>query len=236
VTRPSVLLLHGYSCSSAHWAPAIARLGGRWDLHAPDFPGHGDEPVPSGRSLSVGYCVEFVQRHAQVLGRPILVGHSMGGMVALLAGRGPAAARGIVLVDAYPHLGLPAPFNRSFWSGTPDDLRHSITQGMLQTRRRLPVSLWQSVGDLHVPTTQVSVPVLGIYGDRGESDHEALREALLSVGLGDLCRFDARFVPDSGHFPMLEHPDRFAEALDAALEDVLRRAQGQGAAHREDRP
>ena len=221
MTRPSVLLLHGYSCSAAHWGSTLALLGDRWSLDAPDLPGHGSAAAPTDEPLDMAYCVRFVEGRARALGRPLLVGHSMGGMIALLAGRDPAVAAGIVLVDAYPHLGLPPPFNRSFWSGTPTDLRQEITQGMLQTRHRLPVSLWRSVGGLRVPVDEVAVPVRGIYGDRGDSDHDALRQALLATDLGRLPGFEVRFIRGSGHFPMLECPGAFAEALDEALEGLV---------------
>lgn len=95
--RP-VLALH---CSLAHggaWAGVAARLGPDVTVTAPDLPGHGQTADWDGEG-------DFVRRCTQVAGamisRPIdLVGHSLGGVVALrLALAAPEAVRTLTLIE-----------------------------------------------------------------------------------------------------------------------------------------
>jgi pimeloyl-ACP methyl ester carboxylesterase len=97
--RGRVALLHGMMSTAATWwriGPALAGAG--WAVDALDLPGHGDWPRPTG-PLDRDRLVDGV---AGRLGGPVdlLVGHSLGGIVAAaLAGRHPGAARAVVLED-----------------------------------------------------------------------------------------------------------------------------------------
>jgi pimeloyl-ACP methyl ester carboxylesterase len=103
--RGRVALLHGMMSSAATWwriGPALAGMG--WVVDALDLPGHGDWPRPTG-PLDRDRLVEGV---AGRLGGPVdlLVGHSLGGIVAAsLAGRDPGAARAVVIEDPPGRLG-----------------------------------------------------------------------------------------------------------------------------------
>jgi pimeloyl-ACP methyl ester carboxylesterase len=100
-----VALLHGMMSTAATWwriGPALAGMG--WAVEALDLPGHGDWPRPTG-PLDRDRLVEGV---AGRLGGPVdlLVGHSLGGIVAAtLAGQDPRAARAVVLEDPPGRLG-----------------------------------------------------------------------------------------------------------------------------------
>jgi pimeloyl-ACP methyl ester carboxylesterase len=97
--RGRVVLLHGMmSTAATFWrvGPALAARG--WVVDALDLPGHGDSPR-ADRPLDLDALVEEA---AGRLGGPVdlLVGHSLGGAVAVvLAGRDPRAARALVLED-----------------------------------------------------------------------------------------------------------------------------------------
>jgi 3-oxoadipate enol-lactonase len=82
--EPAVLCIHGNCQSSAYWAPTVKRLGevGRRGL-APDLPGFGASaslPGPYGMATYADCLAEFLTAHG--LGRIVLVGGSMGGVVA----------------------------------------------------------------------------------------------------------------------------------------------------------
>jgi pimeloyl-ACP methyl ester carboxylesterase len=92
------------STAATWWriGPALAGMG--WTVDALDLPGHGDWPRPTG-PLDRDRLVEGV---AGRLGGPVdlLVGHSLGGIVAAsLAGQDPGAARAVVLEDPPGRLG-----------------------------------------------------------------------------------------------------------------------------------
>lgn len=96
---PSVVLIHGWTCSIPFWAPVIRAL--RDDLHviAYDLRGHGrsDPAGPGGCSVeALADDLEAVL--GQTLpagGRAVLAGHSMGGMTIMAA-----ASRACVLSRA----------------------------------------------------------------------------------------------------------------------------------------
>ena len=111
--RP-IVLLHGLASSSRIWDQVAGRLAPRWRVVALDQRGHGrsDKPddgydfatiVADGRAAAAALGVE----------RPLVVGHSWGGNVALQWAVEPGPApRGIVLVDG----GFLEPARRMSWA------------------------------------------------------------------------------------------------------------------------
>ena len=74
-------------------------------LLAPDLPGFGSEPAPAGFDYSVDSYADWVAAYSRAhqLGEYVLVGHSMGGKIALaLAARQPTGLRGLVLLSPSP--------------------------------------------------------------------------------------------------------------------------------------
>jgi pimeloyl-ACP methyl ester carboxylesterase len=219
--RPAVFV-HGHCCSPRHWAQAPERLADVTEVSLLALPGHGRTPLPPDGALDFARCVEYILSHVGALGRPevVLTGHSLGGMLALeCVHRRPEAFSALVLVDAFPKLALPPPFDRSFWAGTPPPLKSRLLREMRDTRRRLPDSLWASIvafdGRPFLP--QLQVPLRAIYGDRGEGDHASLEKRLLELGLGEAADVEVHLIPQAGHFVMLEQPDEFYRRLAAIL-------------------
>jgi pimeloyl-ACP methyl ester carboxylesterase len=104
-----VLLVHGAGASSAIWMMAMARLARASHVVAIDLPGHGPSPVPEGgaAALSLEAYRDAVGALAGALclGPSVLVGHSMGALVALEAALAwPDKVRGLVLCAAAPRL------------------------------------------------------------------------------------------------------------------------------------
>ncbi|WP_223642405.1 alpha/beta fold hydrolase [Corallococcus sp. EGB] len=99
--RPPVMLLHGLIGSGACWTPVARGLEGEFDVIMPDARGHGGSSTPPH-----GYRYDDHARDVEGLirglglSRPVLMGHSMGGMTAaVVASRRTAGLRGLVLVD-----------------------------------------------------------------------------------------------------------------------------------------
>ncbi|MBB6098851.1 pimeloyl-ACP methyl ester carboxylesterase [Deinobacterium chartae] len=106
-----VLLLHGNFASSAWWQDLLAAPPrGAW-LLAPDLPGFAGSAAV-GESQAVGALADLLEAwmRQRGLGRPLLVGHSLGGAVAMeLAARDPRAYRGLLLLASCPCNGLITP-------------------------------------------------------------------------------------------------------------------------------
>src|SRR5262245_23811236 len=99
-TGQRVLYVHGTGCNGGVWEPHMAAIA---DAHTPvaiDLPGHGES---AGRAFrGIADYTYFVVELARALGwhRFVIVGHSMGGAVALLTALHHAdVLAGLVLVD-----------------------------------------------------------------------------------------------------------------------------------------
>ena len=102
-TGPRVVFVHGLFGQGRNWttiARKLAEDGRRVTLL--DLPNHGHSPWTD--RVHYGDMAEFVAAEIEVLGDPVtLVGHSMGGKVAMqLALRRPELLRALVVVDVAP--------------------------------------------------------------------------------------------------------------------------------------
>lgn len=87
--RP-LLLLHGIGHHRQAWDPVVGRLAESRDVVSLDFPGFGESPdVPAGVPDEVDSFAHAVEAFCEALdlGKPDVVGNSMGGMVALRLGQ-----------------------------------------------------------------------------------------------------------------------------------------------------
>jgi pimeloyl-ACP methyl ester carboxylesterase len=86
---PTVVLIHGWTCSTALWAPVIRALGDEFRLVAYDQRGHGasDPAGPAGCTTgTLAADLAAVLDAAVPPGeRAVLAGHSMGGMTIMAA-------------------------------------------------------------------------------------------------------------------------------------------------------
>lgn len=100
--RTSVLLIHGWCCSSAMFAPQARYLRQKCRVLAPDLRGHGASSAPSGDYTVETFTNDLAWLIDQYkLKKPVLVGHSMGGTIALqFAARFPQMKSGIVMIDS----------------------------------------------------------------------------------------------------------------------------------------
>jgi pimeloyl-ACP methyl ester carboxylesterase len=98
---PPLVLVHGVGARRAIWGRVVERLAARHAVTALDVPGFGDSP-PVGPGFDLDAVADVVAQGLAVAGVPTpfgLVGHSLGGAVALtLAHRHPDAVGPLVLV------------------------------------------------------------------------------------------------------------------------------------------
>jgi pimeloyl-ACP methyl ester carboxylesterase len=104
---PAVLLLHGGNQSSHSWDLVSLHLSDRYHVFALDQRGHGDSEWSRELDYSIGAkaadALAFIDQER--LTAPVVVGHSMGGLVAMqMALSHDDVARGFVLVDTGPEL------------------------------------------------------------------------------------------------------------------------------------
>lgn len=105
--NPQIVLLHGGNQSSHSWDLVSLRLAADYHVFALDQRGHGDSEWSHDQDYSIDAkaadAIAFIAD--QGIDRPTVVGHSMGGRIALtMAVREPALARSLVLVDVGPEI------------------------------------------------------------------------------------------------------------------------------------
>lgn len=114
--RP-VVLIHGMGSSAATWSSVADLLADRYETIAVDLLGHGGSPVPDDPDEYTrdGALADLDDLLAGLDERAVLVGHSLGGYLALahIATR-PGAVDGIVVLNTGP--GFRDPDKRESWN------------------------------------------------------------------------------------------------------------------------
>lgn len=77
-----LLLIHGAGGSHLDWPAQMRRLGTA-RIVAPDLPGHGKSPLPGHDSVAAYAAALVTLLDALHLDRAVMIGHSMGGAIAL---------------------------------------------------------------------------------------------------------------------------------------------------------
>ncbi len=105
----AVILVPGLDCGASVWDATVKALEGEYTIYTVTLAGFDGQPA-----IAAPYCDAWVEAIAKLvadekLDKPILVGHSLGGNLALReAIAHPDLLRAIVLVDATPIFPLPA--------------------------------------------------------------------------------------------------------------------------------
>jgi pimeloyl-ACP methyl ester carboxylesterase len=103
---PPIVFVHGWSCDRSYFAPQHAHFSRDHAVAALDLHGHGESgrPDPGAGHYTVEAFADDVLAVAAAAGfdRPVVVGHSLGGVIALACAARPGAVRAAVMVDPAP--------------------------------------------------------------------------------------------------------------------------------------
>jgi pimeloyl-ACP methyl ester carboxylesterase len=110
-TAGTVVLLHGIASDKVIWQPLIELLAARgYRVVAPDLLGHGESPAPDYIRYSTGDQARAVVALLNKIGvrRCVLVGHSMGGLVASrIVSREPQRVERLILFEPPLYADIP---------------------------------------------------------------------------------------------------------------------------------
>jgi pimeloyl-ACP methyl ester carboxylesterase len=243
---PAVMLVHGWGGNAEYWHAQLDDLKARYTVVALNLAGHGASGG-NRTDWSIANYAGDVATIARQIPNPhiVLVGHSMGATVALAAA--PLIGSrviGIIAVDALRSVGLPpvssreielkvAPFRADFIGATRALVSNSLFEKGADPLLVQKVSYDMSLRSpaVAIPSLQsllafdfatllpaVHVPVYAINSDLAPTDVARIRKAL--------PQFTLDVVPHTGHFLMLEAPQRFNPVLLKDI-DALARASAQ---------
>ncbi len=230
---PAVVLIHGWACNSNYWRAQVSDLESRYTTVTLDLAGHGG----SGRNRSDWSMARYGQDVAAVVHRLpnrqiVLVGHLMGGPVALEAA--PLVGDrliGIIGVDTFTSLGLPpplrpvvekeiAPFRTDFigemhrfvpllFAKTADPtFVRKVADDMSREPPQIAIATLLGLNSIDFATLvpQIHVPIVAIDSDSGPPVNETRIRKLVP-------QFRLITVKGSGEFLMLEDPRAFNPIL-----------------------
>lgn len=241
---PAVLLLHGSgpgTTGAGAWTTTVRALERSWHLMAPDQAGFGGSTLPPGSRGGLRLWTQHAGRLMEELGinSYAVVGHSMGGAVALsLAAARPDQVTRVVGVATMGAPGAPlSPDLDAVWAapagpaGARDMLSRLLLDQSLVTdaavsaraaamregegafARLFPPPRQRWVEDLTIPATALSdvrAPVLLVHG--AQDRVTPLRTAALPL-LDHLADVRLHVLGRCGHAPMVEHPEDFSRLL-----------------------
>jgi pimeloyl-ACP methyl ester carboxylesterase len=231
-TGPPLLFVHGYFGIAIAFERMMERLtasGHR--CVAIDLRGRGDSALPSLRTgevaslgkVSIHDYADDVDRVARLLGNPIIVGHSMGGLVAQIAAtRG--VARGLVLLSPAPPRGIPvlswklaihqAKYMPAIMTSRVvvpgrSDIRALVLNRVPEAEREILLDLLvpdsgraarqMSVFGVPVDRSRIRVPVLVMAGDQ-----DLFIPLSRSVRVAKRYRAPLKVAPGRGHMLIIE--------------------------------
>lgn len=130
---PDVVLIPGLASTSAVWGRLVPALEGQYRLHLVNVRGFGEYPAQGNAEGHLGNAVSseltrYIRENG--LNRPAVIGHSMGGQVALrIAADGGDEIGKVMLVDSSPF--FPALINRGATRADVEPLARLAYQGVL---------------------------------------------------------------------------------------------------------
>lgn len=141
--NPPLVILHGLLGSSRNWQTVGRDLAGAFHVFALDLRNHGGSPHADEMTYEamVGDVIAWLD--AQGLPRVTLMGHSMGGKVAmLLACRHPARVERLIIVDVAPKDYFWAAHRAEFAAMNELDLEHLASRGEAELSFEARVNDW----------------------------------------------------------------------------------------------
>jgi pimeloyl-ACP methyl ester carboxylesterase len=229
------VFVHGWASDLSSWEAQVpAVVAAKQRVIAVDLPGHGrsDHPDAAYTPERLARGVLAVLKQEQVA-NPVLVGHSMGGLVVRYVAQQMPATRGLVIVDSRSVLFGEGAVNKTqrmafadalrhdatddtlrryltdfFVEASPQAVRAAVTATALQTDRAAAASEYEGMTNARTWSASPSnIPTLALYGKFATPDSESLLRRLFT-------RLEySHWTEPVGHFLMMEKPDRFNDAL-----------------------
>jgi pimeloyl-ACP methyl ester carboxylesterase len=236
----ALLLLHGAGSNGHAWHYQYDHLGKRYSPIAPDLPGHGRSSGVEGlRTIEdyASFAAAFLD--ALKLDSLVVVGHSMGGAIAIeLALRHPRRVKALILIATAAKFDIPKerietwravtmgrssqPFNNEGYSPkTISTKPEIIREGWGEQIQTDPRVRWGdlvacSQSDLRARISQVDKPTLVLAGADDTITPPAEAELLKSR----IKAARLEVVPDAGHRLTTERPDVINAAIEKFVDEV----------------
>lgn len=238
---PPVVLIHGAGSHHLCWPAGLRRLAG-WHVLAVDLPGHGRSQGVGAQTIEA-YAAQVRQFLDDLeIHRAILVGHSMGGAIALqMALDYPTLAAGLGMIASGAYLGVPPDLleamgnpvtfpvglnilhERAFSPAASSALVQRSLAMLQEARPSVVRGDWLACASFDVRTAllagregaaAIQTPAWVACGEDDQLTPPAFARFLVSAIPGAVLQV----IPGAGHMVIVEQPEALVDSLRQFLE------------------
>ncbi len=210
-----LFFLHGTGCDSADWTSVTERLPQNQRYITLDFRGHGQSSTPTD-PFTIENIANDVLKLVDSLSIPklVLIGHSLGGMVAMEAAKRSSCVVGLILLEGWTSLSnVRHAFDRGrFYGALSQTDIDQIQQKSQKTRPRFEQNVWERFWtsvrafDAYTYLEQAQIPIYEVFGEMGRNDST---DRLLRIPPNPNIQW--KWVPNAGHYLPHECPAQIAK-------------------------
>lgn len=246
--EPAFVFMHGWTCNRSYFKPQHDHFKAKHRVVSVDLRGHGESDKPKGPYSIRQYADDVAWLIGKLdLDRPVVLGHSMGGVAALeLAAEHPQSVRAIVMVDPAPFLWSPEFIslltnmadsseagnqqprrdfiNMLFLPTSPADLKARIVDEMSSAPAHVAAGAMRGLlaYDGVAVAKKVSLPALHIAATPPLNPPHMMAEWLPHAVNG--------WTVGAGHFNMLEAPNQVNDMIERFVDQYVMHPQPAAAA------
>jgi pimeloyl-ACP methyl ester carboxylesterase len=233
--KTAMIFLSGWGCDTSLWANQVPALVPYSRVLLVDLPGHGgsDKPDIAYTPELFVRAVNAVVEHARAP-KAVVVGHSMGGMVAYeFARRWPEKTIALIWVDGTFSIPIDVEqqiaglhkraeefrspdyrekvrqfIEQHYVRETPGSVRDEVARSILSTPQHVLAGCMEGLADPRLfEHATLDIPAFAIFSSLWNP------ERFIDIFKKSLPRFQYEVLTGVGHYPMLEKPDQVNAAL-----------------------
>ena len=240
--RTSLIFIHGWSCDSRYWKNQTSVFSKDYQVITIDIAGHGNSSFSRIEYTMLSFAEDIkavIDR--ENINRAILIGHSMGGSIIAEASRlMPKEIISIIGVDTYQNVDeklspkayneMIEPFENNFVNAaqgfvlpmlpeeTDKKLIHWIKEDMSSAPKNIALSSFRNYirqyvnGEASFVFEKINIPIVSINARLWPTNPVANRKHMKNYKLF--------YIEETGHFPMLEKPEKFNMLLMEAIKYI----------------
>jgi pimeloyl-ACP methyl ester carboxylesterase len=234
--RPPVVLIHGAGSSHLCWPAELRRLAG-YTVYALDLPGHG-KSAGIGQHTIAAYTASVIEfLFSMGIFQATLIGHSMGGAIALQAACDyPKQVCAVGLIASGAYINVPAELVENlsnptmmpvafewlkgnlFSAGTPEIIITKTMQLLAQARPGVLYGDWQACArfDLRPTVSQIAAPTWIVNGAEDLITPVSTANFITS----QIKSARMQILSGTGHMLILEKPQPIGAGLRRFLADI----------------
>lgn len=235
----TLLFIHGYGCNSKYWWAQLQHFSKNYRVISIDIGGHGESGTNRNNYTMANFGADVVAvMNEENIKQSYLIGHSMGGPVALEAAvvlqdrvtaiigvdtfhniaKGPASPFVKLMVNTMFRFRQSSSTNdavtKQFREDANLDLKNWVSQKAETTDPRASRGSLSSIIAMDYPTQlkKINVPIITL-NSRFWMDTE------VEEGHKEYSKYEVSFIDEVGHYVMMEKPTYFNKWLDGVLDE-----------------